>query len=110
MTTKLIKKIERKIERATNRVKELNALLDDILRVTIIECGGCHTEHRICNLTYIQTHWYVQPFGCSGGDYWYEGEGQIECPNCKGILRLNKNPEIVKMKRLFKDIKNEYKD
>jgi hypothetical protein len=37
---------------------------------------------QIRSLTYIQTHWYETPYGCTGGDLWREGEGQFDCPKC----------------------------
>lgn len=50
-----------------------------------IECAVdfCGKLHTIKNLTLIQTHWYTQPHGCAGGDYWNSGEIQFICPDTK---------------------------
>lgn len=53
-----------------------------------IQCASCDHEHKIGELTAIQTHWYVKPEGCSGGDYWNEGELQYICPETKTRNRL----------------------
>jgi len=44
-----------------------------------IKCG-CGHEHRIDELTALYTHRYVEPFSCTGGDYWAAAEMQIVCP------------------------------
>lgn len=41
---------------------------------------SCGESHPINQLELIVTHWYVEPSGCSGGDYWNEGEWQFLCP------------------------------
>jgi len=56
-----------------------------------IKCGSCEDFHEIGSLTAIQTHWYTSPHGCTGGDYWNEGELQFICPetNVKNRLLFN---------------------
>lgn len=44
---------------------------------------ACGKSHAIRNLDLIVTHWYVQPHGCTDGDYWVEGEWDFVCP--KGV-------------------------
>ena len=53
-----------------------------------IQCCGCGNPHLIGDLTAIQTHWYTHPHGCTGGDYWNEGELQFICPETGIINRL----------------------
>jgi len=49
---------------------------------------GCGSKHKIKDCIAIQTHWYTSPSGCSGGDYWNEGELQIVCPDTDSKNRL----------------------
>lgn len=42
---------------------------------------ACGKMHPIRLYDLIVTHWYVEPYSCSGGDYWNEGEWNIVCPN-----------------------------
>jgi hypothetical protein len=58
---------------------------------TKIKCGKCGSSHRIKDLDLVQTHWYTEPYGCTGGDYWSEGECQVICPDCNTRNRLNFN-------------------
>ncbi len=62
--------------------------LDEAIGYTEVECTsncygkGCGRMTRIRDLVYMATHWYVQPYSCSGGDYWREGDGEFDCPHC----------------------------
>ncbi|MEK6843931.1 MAG: hypothetical protein AABX83_00740 [Nanoarchaeota archaeon] len=91
-----------------------------------IKCGGCEDSHKIRDLTAIQTHWYTSPHGCTGGDYWNEGELQFICPETGIINRLlfnnhdvpweerdnyTNDPEEqfkINYKGLFKEVKDSY--
>jgi len=77
---------------------------------SIIECQSCGGMHRIQDLTYIQTHFYIRPHGCTGGDYWKQGEGQYRCPACSHLNRLYKSPEVVELKSYFKSVEDRHDD
>lgn len=72
--------------------------------------GGCKKRTRIASLTYIQTHWYTPPSGCTGGDYWNDGEGQFVCPKCGELNRLYNRPDVEGMSGAFKEINKTYDD
>ena len=107
-----------------DQVRAAEAVLDsreDALaeqtRGTLVKCTsqvatgkGCGTLHAIKDLTYIQTHWYTSPHGCSGGDYWNRGEGQFICPSCGHRNRLYASPEVEVMKQHFKSVEDTYRD
>lgn len=103
---------ELRAERASksNEIVALDGQIDAKLRETLVKCGpnnygkGCGQALEIGELEYIQTHWYTSPSGCSGGDYWNQGEGQFLCPHCGHRNRLYNKPEIEKLKRLFKSV------
>jgi hypothetical protein len=46
-------------------------------RLILCSCGK---RHAINKLELLVTHWYVEPYSCSGGDYWKEGEWRFSCP------------------------------
>lgn len=54
------------------------AKISSIRKRRKIVCS-CGDAHAICELELLVTHWYVEPHGCSGGDYWREGEWQFTC-------------------------------
>jgi hypothetical protein len=68
--------------------------------------NGCGSELPISSLTYIQTHWYTEPSGCTQGDYWSAGEGQFYCPACKVVNRLGRRHDVVALKEFFGDIED----
>lgn len=95
-------------------LKNLDVEISLALSRTMVKCTsnnygrGCGKSAKIGKLTYIQTHWYVRPSGCSDGDYWNEGEGQFTCPHCQHRNRLYDRPEITKLKHNFRDVKDVY--
>jgi hypothetical protein len=101
--------LDKEIATLNETIKMLNAMKDEKLGETVIECGKCGLQFWIKDVEYIQTHWYTQPHGCTGGDYWTQGEGQWVC-KCGVRNRMFDQPEITKLKRLFKGVKDTYKD
>ncbi len=69
---------------------------------------GCGEILHPGQITYIKTHWYEQPHGCTDGDIWHEGEGAFVCPKCGARNRLYDRPEFNKNPHLFKDVIEEY--
>lgn len=102
---------------AANKVLADREAADDAAKAaTLVKCTsqvatgkGCGALHPIGELTYIQTHWYVSPHGCTGGDYWNEGEGAFVCPSCGHRNRLYVSPAVTAMKRQFKSVVKEHK-
>ena len=114
MVLSLLQKTERKISKAEEKLKLLRKERDFLLSQTSVLCTnsvygkGCGKETEIRDLVYIQTHWYVPPSGCTGGDYWNEGEGQFACPHCGRLNRLYDRPKIQELKYLFKSVEDFY--
>lgn len=67
--------------------RDLKRELDAHRARLTIKCH-CGKRHQIGKLDLLQTQWYVQPFSCSGGDYWKDGELQFICPDTKVRNRL----------------------
>lgn len=77
------------------------AELDELRARKLIACDRCGRRTRVSRLVYLQTHWYVTPHGCTGGDYWRPGEGQFDCPKCGARNRLYDRPDVVALKPYF---------
>lgn len=71
---------------------------------------GCGKSFAIGSLTYIQSHFYVSPHGCTGGDYWSQGEGGFKCPKCGFRNRFHEydRKEIQELKPHFKNFVDEH--
>lgn len=99
-----------RIEAAKKSLEAANKEHERLMARTRVKCS-CGCSSMIKNLPYIKTHWYTRPYSCSGGDYWNEGEGLTECPNCKARLRITHfDKRFEGLQKLFKEIIKEYKD
>lgn len=85
-------------------------------RETLVKCTtqcatgkGCGELTSIKDLTYIQTHWYVEPYSCTGGDYWRPGEGAFICPKCGHRNRLYNSLAVMALKKHFSGVVDEHK-
>lgn len=96
------------IARSEARTAHLKALRNANLKCTAIACYKCRTGHQINSLVYIQTYYYIQPSGCTDGDYYKQGEGSWDCPSCGRRNRLYDKPEITKLKPLFASVRDCY--
>lgn len=112
LTQLLLKRdfLEKELTRNTLEINEKKAK-------TVIQCEsnashgkGCGAKFFIKDITYLQTHWYERPSGCSGGDTHHQGEGQFECPICKRRNRLYNRESFQVLKNLFKNVIDVYED
>lgn len=94
---KLIKELHALDEQREALVKQI----DEKKANRWLRCEKCEKRARIRNTVYRQIRWYTRPHGCTGGDYWNDGEGQWQCTHCAHVNRLYKKPEIEKLKRFF---------
>lgn len=67
------------VERAKKILANAEARLEADRANRTIKCC-CGKFHKVKDFTLIVTHWYVQPYSCTGGDYWKEGEWNIVGP------------------------------
>ena len=109
---KSIEELRRLRDKAAARLAAINKQIDELLAKTIVVCENqaCQSRHEIGSLVYLQTHWYEEPHGCTGGDKWHPSEGQWECPNCLRVMRLYKDPETTALKWHFKGVRDVYRD
>lgn len=67
------------VEAARAALATAEAALNEERRSRLILCR-CGEMHAIRDLHLIIKHWYTEPHGCTGGDYWTEGEWRFVCP------------------------------
>lgn len=103
-------------------IKKLRARLENAIRVQNnqkpkirVQCTsqaatkkGCGKWSAIGTLIYIQTHWYVEPYSCSGGAYWKSGEGAWICPFCNHFNRLYVSLDVTALKPYFNKVEDTY--
>lgn len=59
--------------------------------------GPCGQFFLLGDAVLIQTQFYVEPYSCTGGDYWKDDELRLECPHCGRELRLFDSPDLAKL-------------
>lgn len=72
--------IEKRLAEIKQEEKLLLEQLDKKRSLKRFQCDHCNSTHAIKDCDVIQSHWYERPYGCTGGDNWWEGELQIICP------------------------------
>jgi len=108
-----LKEVEAKLHRLEARRKKLLGDKAALLGETPIVClktpgwvqnhAGCGKEYKINQVIFIQTLYYVRPYGCTGGGYYNDSEGQWLCPDCGAKNRLIfQNKHIAELKAHFK--------
>lgn len=81
--------LERQLEEIRKQESEILGKMDRRNGNKRIECCcGCEDSYRVRELVAIQSHSYNPPYGCTGGDYWSEGELQFVCPETGVVNRL----------------------
>ncbi len=106
--------IDGKLAQLHEEVQGLVEEKERILGYTEVKClrnnhgPGCGKKMPIRDLVYIQTHHYVEPSGCSDGDYWVQSEGNFDCPHCGQRQRLYDQKPIEALKRLFRGVTEEH--
>lgn len=109
-------RIIRRRQDLIDELAQINSYINAQKSKTITTCmssnygAGCGAELVIGDLTYLQTHWYEPPYGCTGGDNWHPGEGNFVCPHCGQRNRLYNRQDIQDLKYHFKNIEDIYED
>jgi len=99
------------VHKAYQEYNRLLSELKDCESGAKIVCPSCNCSYLVSTQIYIQTHWYVEPHGCTEGDYWNMGEAKWKCPSCEVFWRFNSsneawigNLELVALKRRFNKV------
>jgi hypothetical protein len=82
------KTIERDLVQAEGVVATLRGKLKEAQANKLFRCVACKGIHKIKTCVAVQTHWYTEPYGCTGGDYWNMGELWIICPKTEVANRV----------------------
>jgi uncharacterized Zn finger protein (UPF0148 family) len=105
--------LQNDIDELYDKIKKKRKKLSKLKAKTEVVCSKCKTAHEIKDLLYIKTHWYTEPSGCTGGDYWTEGEGQTTCPACNVRIRflcLDRTSDHKTIEHPFRRMQSEFKE
>ena len=71
--------------------KQLDSQIDKLRMAKPWRCLACERTTQVRFLTLIVENYYIEPYSCTGGAYWTEGENptyRIKCPKCNQEIRL----------------------
>ena len=88
--------VQNKLNRLENERKRAREEQRDIIRRSLIRCTVCRKQSRLFSWTFIQDKYYVEPYSCTGGDYWLNSETRgchLVCPKCSGEIYLYNHPQ-----------------
>lgn len=105
---KALMDIELAIRTHQDSLKSLNEDKDEILKLETLGCKSCGTDVAISTLTLYDVQAYAEPYGCTGGDYWFHQEYQWVCPDCQKNHRVWKSAgnytQISLLRKYFKKV------
>ena len=79
-------------EQLDKQIEELKAQREELRKNKTWQCPKCKKRTKIDKLGLLTDQYYVEPYSCTGGDYWKDsGEFFISCPKCEREIRLYKN-------------------
>jgi Fe2+ or Zn2+ uptake regulation protein len=85
MSRKRIKELKTKL---SSIVEELNEKQSNLYFI----CKKCNKRFKYKNLNIFIQEWYVEPFSCTGGDYWETSKDiEIMCPNCDTVTEIDRD-------------------
>lgn len=124
--SRAVKNIKKAITELDAQRKKLVSQLGTAYGNKTFPCVFCNKRHKFKDCDAIQTHWYEEPYSCSGGDNWYENELWILCPTTQHYNRMlflsdccvkqdgtrtNHNRAFnMRYKKTFKSITDTYRD
>jgi len=108
MNTPTLAELNKTRDELQAKLDEVNATIKLRMSQTIVRCPNkdCLRGYEIRELEYFQEQYYVEPFSCTGGDYWVDSETDAHwnCPVCGTTTRLYDKPDIRALKKLFKTV------
>lgn len=115
-----LQQIEVFIEGHQAEIKNLNEKRDRAIQGHLIKCGHCGKMSKLGSWVFIWGHWYVEPWGCTGGDYWnadsvdnHCSTSYIRCSKCGEESRLYHYGEerrnfFMSHKYLFREVEDRH--
>lgn len=80
--------IKRQIENHEETIDQLREELHEAKGEQFFTCSNCTRRSKVNKLTLVKQHWYVEPHGCTGGDYWKFSEYAVVCGKCDTPIRV----------------------
>lgn len=84
-------KLNEDIEKAQKQLDKLKNKQDKQYKNIGVLCAKCGHGNKVKDITIRQHQYYVEPYGCTGGDYWTLGtnpDRSFICGKCNIVNRM----------------------
>jgi len=95
--------IQKKLDRLESKKITARREQRDIIKRSLIKCAKCNRKSQLSSWVFIQDMYYIQPFSCTGGDYWLNAKTRschIVCPKCSKETYLYRHSQKDKIVNL----------
>jgi hypothetical protein len=89
--------------------KEMKRIQSEIIaeiKSQLFTCTHCKLTMPLESWSFIQNHWYTEPYGCTGGDYWNNSDMEtchVSCPQCGKQNYIYNHMQKVDLVSYFKE-------
>jgi hypothetical protein len=103
--------LQDEIKTAELTIKQLQETIRTAKTNLRFKCTACSKFSKLADANCTQHHFYVEPHGCSGGDYWSRDGVTFNCPKCSEIVKLkyDEREEWERLAFFFKSVTDEHK-
>ena len=84
----------KQIEELEGQISEAIQSLEEAKGDEYFSCKRCKQRTKVSNTTVIKKHYYVQPYSCSGGDYWSFDYYIVVCSKCHHGESIGANDDL----------------
>lgn len=105
------KKLKQEILDAADQINELHKQIKLKEGKFKYKCPSCKKFSKLKDTDGIQKHYYIEPYGCTGGDYWVANGVEWVCPKCDTKLKpdYKEQDEWQSLSHRFKSLTDEHK-
>jgi len=88
-------KLRRRIASMDFELSILNVSLARAKCEEMVNCSHCETKTKVKKTTLLKFHYYVEPSGCSAGDYWSFRCYATVCDKCQHVEHASENDALM---------------
>lgn len=81
------RKLQQEILDAAEQINELHKQIKLKEGKFKYKCPSCNKFSKLKDTDAVQKHYYIEPHGCTGGDYWVTNGVEWFCPKCNTKLK-----------------------
>lgn len=111
LTYKANRNLKQEIYDTAAEINELQKKIKKLEDKFKYKCPSCKKFSKIKDTNAIQHHYYIEPHGCTSGDYWVTSGIEWYCPKCETKLKpqYKESDDWQSMSSRFKSLTDAHK-